>query len=109
MGLHEGEGGSYFIKGTLRISITMCSRDALERIQPIFGTKVTRCNPRKCQRTLENPEGFDYRVSREGRLAKLMMETFVKRGLSKEKTDQYEVLKKCEAAQTAKERRPDSR
>jgi hypothetical protein len=104
VGLHEGEGGSYFIKGTLRITITMCSRDALERIQPVFGTKLTRNNPRKCERTEENPEGFNYRLSREGRFAKLIMETFIERGLSKEKTDQYnEVIRKCEQqAQVAK-------
>lgn len=85
VGLHEGEGGSYCIKGTLRIAITMCSRDALERIQPVFGTKVTRCNRAKCERTEENPEGFDYRLSRDGKFAFLIMDAFIKRGLSKEK------------------------
>jgi len=74
----------------------MCSRDALERIQPVFGTKVTRCNRAKCERTEENPEGFDYRLSRDGKFARLIMETFIKRGLSKEKTDQYDgVMRKC--------------
>jgi hypothetical protein len=104
-GLHEGEEGSYCINETLRIAIAMCSKDALERIQPVFGTKVTRCNSRKCERAEENPEGFDYRLSRDRRFAKLIMETFVKRGLSKEKSDQYHhATRKCEElAQTQRD------
>ncbi len=87
----------------------MCSRDALERIQPVIGTKVTRCNRAKCERTEENPEGFDYRLSRDGKFAILIMETFINRGLSKEKSDQYHnVMRKCEELAQTSERNPKS-
>lgn len=79
------------------IGIDLCSREALERVAPLWGVKVTKGGSRgACKPTPDNPERRVYRLQAEGARAKLIIDDMVKHGLSREKLASWDAtLKKC--------------